>query len=687
MLRDRQRMTASVHRTFQSSVDPLGLEQRRLFAEQMAIARQNGIDRWYREGGHWFLKWVEDHYRRWTGEPLKWDEPYQRPAYLLRGNPWLERIIEEKGGQIGFSESMIALCAFILAEIRISCAYGFEQEGKKRDMVAPRIQPAFDNIEPLLKLSRAYRQYQKREDTDSKDRKITIAGVPLTFFHAKTNATTKSQERQAPPSMTSFEAWFIVIDEVEACPAGTVDIARERQSASTLHTKPIRTGSTPGAEGGIVDAQVKQAKWLFQWQVRCPHCQTLQFVHPFGSLLKPMNIMQDDGSFEEQFIDITGRPMDWFSHSTDKPYTQLESLEDRDQKIRTAYIGCIECGQELTWESRAEGRFAHNPNPQSRTCICPTETLQLEAFHDQVIEARQPVDDWVALRLPRLASLKFRAPERIRNLVFSKNPADTIQQGLGVAVSVGMGKISYARLLKCVATALPAWCRDRDPDLRVRGIDQSPGGHWFVDQEWYFPPDEKDKEQRYYNAHVRIVNYGRMGGFDDLDQAIRVQQLDLIGCDMEPEQTLAAKEARLRSPRRTRKGKFYAFDQMSLRGEPWKEAIRVIQKQKVRIYTLDRTWGLDQVRDRVNKSLLHLPANLVYDPKDPENLLYHFLTSERQQGKWTEPDGEPDHLFHAANFGEAAVHVSLFGRKGGSLMSGLSASAAESPESSDESLG
>jgi len=659
------RLKDSVYKDLSALQDPLGMERRRLFAEDMAIARQANIDRWYREGGDYFLEWVEKYYRRWTGEALVWDEPFQKPAYLLRGNPWIELTMEEKGGQVGFSEAMIAICAFVASEIRISVAYGFEQEGKKRDMVGPRIQPAFSNIEPIQRLGKLYREYLKREDTDLKDRKITVAGVPITFFHAKTTTTANSRDRQAPPSMTSFEAWVIVIDEVEDCPSGTIDIARERQSASTLLTKPIRTGSTPGAEGGIVDGQVKNAKYLFQWWVTCPHCQTNQFIHPFGSLLKPIWILQDDGSQEEQFIDITGRPMDWFSHSTQLPYTQLESIEERDRKIETAYIGCIHCGEELTWDSRAAGQFAHNPEPQSRACLSPKEPLILEPFLKQVTAAQKPVRDWVALRLPRLGSLKFSAPERVRNLVYSKNPADTIQQGLGVAVSVGMGKINYQRLLRCVGLPLPDWCKDRDPDLIVRGIDQSPGGHWFMDQEWYFPPHEPNKDMRYMEAHVRVTNFGRMAGFEDLDQAIATYNIDLIGCDMEPEQTAAASQAKARSPKKVKKGKFYAFDQMSLKGEPWKEAIRMIQKKKVSIWVLDRTWGLDQVRDRVNRTLLHLPAHLVYDPKDPENLLYHFLTSERQNGKWVEPDGEPDHLFHCANFASAAVHLFLFGRKSG----------------------
>lgn len=655
-------MTISVHQSIFADQD-LGLEQRDKFNQEMAQTRDRNIAIWYQQGGRFFIDWVKQNYRTWTGDRLKWEEPYQEEAYLLRGNPWISRLMEEKGSQIGFSESMVALVIFVTSKIGVPSAYGFEQRGKKYVMVGTRIQPALKYIRPVQKMIKRYHDFVGGQDIDSKEQ-ITIAGIPITFFHAKATAT-NSRDRQVTSSLSSFPSCFSVLDEAEACPADTEALMIQRMGATILPSKPMRFGSTPGAEGGIVDAKVKGAKWLFQWQVKCSHCEALQFVHPFGSLLKPISVMQDDGSFEDQFVDIAGRPMDWFSHSTDQPFTALKNPKDRELKIKTAYIGCIACGKELTWEARQAGEFAHNSYPQARASVNTTPTITVKEFHDQVLAEKVPIYDWVALRLPRLASVKFDPHERIRDHVYSKNTSDTIQQGYGCPITIGIGKINYNRLLKCVGLPLPDWCEGRSPDLIVRGIDQAPGGHWFVDQEWYFPPDEKDKDLMFINAHVKLVRFGRMSGFEQLDNDVKVFNLDLIGSDMEPEQNDAAKQAKDRSPRKVSKGKFYAFDQVALKGEPWRETVRPIQKKKVKLYALDRTWGLDQVRDRVNKTLLHLPDHLVYNPKDAENLLYHYLTSEREPGKWTEPDGEPDHFFHCHNFAEAAVHVNLFGKKGG----------------------
>lgn len=661
------RVSVATHQAFTDSLDPLGLARRREFSREMAHFREKAIAKWYAEGGKYFLKWVKDHYRRWTGEPLLWSDAYQEEAFLLRGNPWVEKLIEEKGAQVGMSESYISLSGFVVSEIRVSCAYGFEQAQKMRDLTGPRIQPAFSHIQPIQVLQKRYKEFVDREDADTRDRKMSVGGVPLTFFYAKTIAS--SQDRQVPPSMSSFEAWVVILDEAEACPAGTIDIAQERQSACTMPTKPFRAGSTPGVEGGIVDGQVKTSRHVFQWQVKCAECHTTQFLHPFGNLLKPMMIQQDDGSEEEAFIDVTGRPLDWFSHSTDQSYIALEDESDRQQKINTCYVGCVHCGAELTREVLNTGRFADNVYRDSlnRSVVAdPSVPLEsLRDFCDRLIKHQQPVHDWVALRLPRLASFLFDAPERMRKLVTTKNPADTIQQGLGIAISIGLGKLSLPRLLKCVGLALPEWC-DK-PDLIILGVDQGQAHHWGVLTEWYFPPEEKDKEQKWLNARVRVIRYGTIAGFEGVEQWMSEHSVDLVGIDHEPEVNAASKFARHHLPKKVKKGKVYLMDQVTLQwGEEWKESQRESQKQKYMVYAVHRTWGLDAVRDRVNRMYLHLPGNLVYNPKDPENLLYHFLTSERTaDGKWTEANGEPDHLFHSMGFASVAAHIFLFGRKSG----------------------
>lgn len=117
----------------------------------------------------------------------------------------------------------------------------------------------------------------------------------------------------------------------------------------------------------------------------------------------------------------------------------------------------------------------------------------------------------------------------------------------------------------------------------------------------------------------------------------------------------------------------YLCDQMYLEGEQFRRTLRQVgnpgkkvrkaeQKERlVPIYLIDRTFGLDAVRDRIYRQLLHLPSGTTYNPEDKANFIYHLVTSDRlPDGKWVEPPGAPDHYHHALSFLEMAVLCNLY---------------------------
>jgi hypothetical protein len=107
------------------------------------------------------------------------------------------------------------------------------------------------------------------------------------------------------------------------------------------------------------------------------------------------------------------------------------------------------------------------------------------------------------------------------------------------------------------------------------------------------------------------------------------------------------------------------FDQVKLKGEQWRRTLRKVKSTKnssrvkgneelVPVYLLDRTYGLDTVRDFIYRRQVHFPAHATYNPKDNGNLLYHFLTSDRLPDGWIEPPGAPDHYMHSFGFALAS---------------------------------
>lgn len=649
-MRRQQRLTATNHKSIAKSRDPAGLIARQSFSEQTQEQKQKAIDRfWYGDGHLYCQKWIAEHYRTHAGLPLRWDEPFFSGFVSAMANPWLLRVTVIKGAQMGFSEMLIALVAFCLVELRSSTIYCVDEKLKLMDIVAPRVQPAFDSIKPIQLLRQLSMKMRGRKDTDTKQRNVDVGGVPVYFAFAG-RAGNGSQGRQVSSSLSSVPIEsYTIADEVEAFPPGALNILLERTSASTLPTCPLRCGSTPGAEGGVVDVEVKTSKYFFDWYVTCPHCNVGQFLSPKGNLFKPLEV---EGRSDLQYFDTVGNPLDWFC-------TDSSSLEKR---IATAYLGCRHCTSELTKEVIARGYYR-----------CHHTGEILSEFTEKTQQAKKPVRDGVALRLPRLASKLFNLQERLARLTQARNisdRADSLQQGFGEVSSFGAGRIDKSLLLECIGKPLPATCTV--PDLIVVGADQGLGHQISVVTYWYWG-EGKDEREKWETAHVEVKWFGSAYRMDGIEELAATWKADFVGIDMNPEAYSAGQFATKFRPERETKGTraievsrgrnadrpqnhfeqagiVFMFYQTALKGEEFRHSTRNVQGEDYPAFALDRTFGLDSVLEMVHSGRLHLPADWVYDPHDKESFLYQMLTSERTaKAQWIEGT-EPDHAFHALNF-------------------------------------
>ena len=651
-------------------------KQREKFVDESTIARETAITDWYDGGGDVFVQWVKEHHRTSSGEPLSWEEVFLEEVYLFLGCPWLEKGVVKKAAQVGYSEGLVGIAEFFAGYLRSPIGFGFEEQQKLRDMVGSRIQPALDYCEPIQKLNRDRHGATGREDIDNKT-SITVAGTKISFFYACVKSKTVAE--QAPATLRSFTACAILADEFSLWPKGILDIAISRMAASRMPTKIVRAGSTPSYEGSILDSEMKRAKYSFQWLVKCPHCQTTQFLVPFstenqsGNFLRPAPFKESDTE-ELRFFDIAGRPLKWFHRSPNPENVEDWQLQgdDRERAINSAYIGCQSCSKEIPREEIAVGKFA-----------CTRSGITLRDLNDRVTRDREIVRETVALEFPVLASLLFSAPERLRRLFTTDNPRDEIQQRLGESISLSGGKIDLGKLLSCVGRSHPDF--DESPTLTVMGLDQGRPNYGIV-QKWYLN-FEGSKNDWWKSARVNTVWFGELGTIQDAEAIALQYEVDLIGMDSEPEIQLATEYALLHLPtgvsvskkgdRVQKQGQVYLFDQVSMK-EQFKRTTRKVKstakETEFTIYLIDRTFGLDSVRDRIYRGLFHLPEDLNYNAKDKGNFLYHFITSDRQpNGRWIEAPGAPDHYFHAANFAEMCVLVSLFepGGKGKFVFSSM----------------
>ena len=677
-----------------AATDPANMAARRKFSQSMSDRRRQGLEDWYQEGGKKFVEWTRSHYRIHNGEPMRWNDPFLEPFCLLMGNPWLEDVCVSKPAQCGFTEILIALTAFAVTECAIAIGFGFEQASKMGDVVGPRIQNSFDNIKAIEDLKNEKSKATKRQDIDSKVRKMSVGGTEITFFYTSTVKPTNKHGRQAGSAISSFACQLLLGDEVSLWPHGAIAIAKKRMNASQLPTKPFRAGSTPGFQGDTLDLEIRAAKHLFEWAVTCDHCKHFQIVSPFGNLFKPCWV-SDEGAFireasfdemletgeayeplgnalenaELRYISNAGRPLAWF-------------FGDEKQKVKSAYLGCKKCGCDL-----GTAAIASSPIANGRF-ICRRTGVGIEEFCDRVVKSQTPFLDGVAIRLPKVATALFSPFLAVRNQLTSKNPLDDLQQGLGEMASFSTGKINLQRLQACVGLEMGEEARSlvgsRPPDAIVLGMDQGQRHNWGIIQRWWIPTyeQESDPEKRWMRAFKETIWYGEIIGFAGLEEAIAKFGINLAGIDSKPEIQAAVNFTRNRAPTnldlwmgksllQRPLGKVYPFYQVALKGQKMKRDKLLVQQVEVPVVMLDRTALLDASRDRIYARLHKLPADLVYDSKDESNLLHHFLTSERSpQGKWIEPPGQPDHLFHADSFAEAAVLAALLEPKTTPLLFG-----------------
>lgn len=615
------------------------------FRDSMVSDRDRAIADWYREGGQYFIDWVKKYYRTHRGEKVKWEEPFTEEVYLLFGHPWTESILIEKAAQQGYTEILVAYTAFALAGIRISIGVGFEQQNKQFILVGERFQKAFDYCEEIQRLNKERRDRTRREDTDNKS-VMSVGGVECYFFFARFPQSNDNAD-QTPAVLRSNPMQSVLGDEYGLWSPGVADVAKARMEATFLPSKPIRRGSTPSYEGSFFDEEVKAAKHLFQWHCTCPSCGQDQFLDPYGNLLKPVAIENDAGFQEIRYFSRMGRPLEWFSHDPDNPE-------------ETAYVGCSHCGEELPWEAIAAGYF------RDRKTMIPLR---------EYCKGRTLVKEDVALRMPKLASRLGKASDLIFTLNHTKKPSDAIQQMLGKPISIGSGKIEVNSLLDARSIRPPA----REPDLIVAGIDQGRYSHWLVVTAWWLP-DAPTPKERWEKAHTSVLHWGEVETLA-IAEEVEEYQIDVIGADQNPEFSVASDFAAENVPRgyftqskERLLGQTYLFNQSALKGKlsrreelnlrelgvTGKRKRRRGRSQEIIIrYTIDRTYGLDDIRDRIYGRQLSLPPDMEYHPKQHDNLIAHLANSERtQDGMWVE-GGQPDHGFHALCFASQATFAHL----------------------------
>jgi hypothetical protein len=261
----------------------------------------------------------------------------------------------------------------------------------------------------------------------------------------------------------------------------------------------------------------------------------------------------------------------------------------------------------------------------------------------------------------------WKSPQKIGRNWYAIAPNSSIPQLVTVTLTQSLQEAQES-ILACVGLPLPPTTK-QSPDLVTAGVVQERHANFLIVQEWYFGESDNKNEQ-WLNAHVNVVCWEEIQGFDCLDEIAQKHGISMFFIDIEPEIQLATNYALKHLPgKQTRRtgssAQVYLVDPVELKNkqcQPETMRIQSLPKEEgteITIYKINQSFALDYVKQRICKHQFHLPAGLVYDPKDPSNLIYHYLASERLlNGRWVERKEGSSHWFNASSLAEIGVQFS-----------------------------
>jgi hypothetical protein len=506
-------------------------EQVSKFADTISKTREGKIEEWFKRAGEMFVQWQIANYRTHKNKPISYEDPFFQDLCLVVGDPRIQNVFVIKGAQQGFSELSISFALFCASELKCSTGFVVEQQRKLQDLVGPRIHPAIRFSQHISQIIDDYRKNTGVIDTLGRDRLITIGGIPITFAFAATSSSNAS--RIVPAALSSFQADVTIGDEVEAWDPAARSILAERQGASAVRTKPMRLGSTPGKEGGILDVMIRKSSRYFTWNVNCPHCGKKTWLNLFGAVLKQEggDPMRSEVEGRSNFLDPLGVPLRW-SHVC-PPDAPLE------ERIETAYVSCSHCDTKFDSPHLMPGEY-----------ICAYTGVTLHQFLPSLQEEER-VEREVAIEMNRIATQKCSIPERLGRIIYAPSPqarADAYQQGFGIAISIGANKIPMYLIQECVGRQeRDSW--GDEPDFVILGIDQGQAAHFGCVQYWWMPDYEanplgkRESEVRNENPELfdlarckkAIVWSGQVMKTQSVIDLAEEWNADVVGIDQYPE--------------------------------------------------------------------------------------------------------------------------------------------------------
>jgi len=200
-----------------------------------------------------------------SAEPGPWRNirtPYLNGIMDAFSDPFIERIVFNKGSQIGGTEALLNMMLYAIHQDPAPALVVYPTLELAKYASRKRIRPVIDAC-PELKAKRP------ENDDDFTTMEMLFPGMVLTLSGAN-----------SPASLASRPCRYVFLDEVNKFPvnsgkeADPISLAMERQK--TFWNKKTVIVSTPTTEAGQITIAMQMCDVVYDYHVPCPHCGTFQ---------------------------------------------------------------------------------------------------------------------------------------------------------------------------------------------------------------------------------------------------------------------------------------------------------------------------------------------------------------------------------------------------------------------------
>ena len=589
------------------------------------------IGRLIKEGGIPFVEAIHKYGRNEQGEELKLT-PWFKELCLLVGDVRIGQGYMTGCSQLGKSLLMSLRATFLLVECKLNGVWAFDQRESRDIQVPSNLRPILDKwIE--IKTAETKRRIQTADDKKN-NTLFQVDGAILQFMYVSTSNTKSDGKAAAGGTAVGVSRDFGTREERSQYPPGAGDVIDRRLDASRIATRPMWDNGTPGGGLGI-ESEIKKAHHEFYPHYECPNCGAIKPLHPYGCLLKEVDIPSPSGKPRRGFLSPSGRPLSWWHH-------------DEENAIDSAYFGCSECGTELSNEIREKAWYK-----------CLKKGIHLKDFLnslDGIPKVRYKIGAHISPLL-RVQETN-RAAEIIDKGLSTENTADWQQQMLGLESQGGAGAISLDMIRWAIEAPIP----DRKPDIILAGGDQGRGQHWLWVNAIYLPENYKTQPIiQTMESALRVCIWAGDINQDDIVPLIQNLKVGFGIVDNEPDMTYGSSM------------KSYGFemaDQKSSQLDTVKEGEVKHGGKSFPCWFIQNNYFLGRVQNNYTGtwtdggSLQRLPKEWskwfaqISNEKSP---IRHLMAVRYDSGleKWVRPDDHIDDIYYAAMFCEVALYLWL----------------------------